>query len=599
MGDLQQLLKQYFGYDHFRPLQQDIIHDVLAGKDVFVLMPTGGGKSLCYQLPALKLPGLTLVISPLIALMKDQVDGLKANGVPAELINSSIDFNEIESVKAGVRNGKVKILYISPERLATDSFIEFLKEINLSLIAIDEAHCISEWGHDFRPDYRNLQDLKKIFTVPIIALTATATQKVQEDICKQLNLKEPKIFVSSFNRENLQLHVLPKKGLLPQLTALLDKYSGESTIVYCFSRKKTEQLAEDLRAKGFKALPYHAGLTDIQRQKHQEAFVRDEVDIIVATIAFGMGIDKPDVRLVVHETFPKTLEGYYQEVGRAGRDGLKSECVMFYSYGDVRNHQFFIDQLEDAKAKEASMRKLRLVIDFAENFACRRQFILRYFGENHQGNCHGCDNCLRVADKFDATEIAQKILSCVYRLGNRFGKGHVVDVLRGQSNPRIESWKQNKLAIFGIAAEHSRDELMQLIDSLIICDFLERSEGQYPVLAVSNKGLVFLKDRQSIELPKPRITPKVTKTQERTHKKLAPTGDFDQELFEKLRVLRKSLADEKSVPPFVIFGDVSLRAMAKSFPKTPDQFLEIHGVGQSKLEKFGEDFMQIIRGHNS
>ncbi|MBU0959636.1 MAG: ATP-dependent DNA helicase, partial [Nanoarchaeota archaeon] len=397
---MKDLLKKYFGYDRFRSMQKEIINHTIQGKDSLVIMPTGAGKSLCYQIPALKFEGLTLVISPLISLMKDQVDSLNANGISAEYINSSLSFEEIEDIKERIQEGKVKMLYVAPERLALDSFKLFLASIQISLIAIDEAHCISEWGHDFRQEYRNLRFLKDSFsTVPIIALTATATLKVKEDILKQLSLNNPQIFVSSFNRENLNLIVRRKKNTFNQILNLLKKHKNESVIIYCFSRKDSEKIAQNLRENGFNALPYHAGLGNEVRKKNQEMFIKDKVNIIVATIAFGMGIDKPDVRLIIHHTFSKTLESYYQEIGRAGRDGLPSDCVLFYSYGDKRKHEFFIKQIMDEFVQKKSRDQLRIMMNYCDCTYCRRRYILRHFGEYMQeSNCNGCDICLDIPE---------------------------------------------------------------------------------------------------------------------------------------------------------------------------------------------------------
>lgn len=404
-------------------MQEEIIENVLAGRDSFVLMPTGGGKSLCYQLPALKLSGITLVISPLIALMKDQVDFLKASGIAAEFLNSSLPFNEIQRIQNEALDGKIKILYIAPERMASGGFENFLKNLKPGLIAVDEAHCISEWGHDFRPDYRNLKKLKNIFPgAPIIALTATATEKVRQDILSQLNLKNPKVFISSFNRENLLFRVVEKRNAFEKLLRLLKGREKESAIIYCFSRKDTENLAAELRAEGFAALPYHAGLDNAKRKKTQELFIKDKINIITATIAFGMGIDKPNIRLVVHYTFPKSLEGYYQEVGRAGRDGLPAECVMFYTYADTRKHEYFLNDITDENLRRKAEKKLREVMEYAELNSCRRKYLLEYFGEKYASeNCAGCDSCLAKKETFDAAIIVQKILSAVIRTGQRFG----------------------------------------------------------------------------------------------------------------------------------------------------------------------------------
>jgi len=434
MSNINELLKTHFGYDEFRPLQEEIIHNVLDKKDSLVLMPTGGGKSLCYQLPALTFEGITLVISPLIALMKDQVDSLKENGISAAYINSSLSTAEISEIKYKVMNNGVKILYIAPERLAMNEFRDFLNNIIIDLVAVDEAHCISEWGHDFRPEYRNLKKLKTLFPgVPIIALTATATRRVSDDIVRQLSLEDGGIFTSSFNRENLSFSILRKKDAFDKLVKLLEKHKGESAIIYCFSRKDTETIAESLKTEGFNAMPYHAGLDQETRANTQDRFVKDKIDIIVATIAFGMGIDKPDIRLVVHYTFPKTLEGYYQEIGRAGRDGLPSRCVMFYSYGDTIKHDFFIKKIEDEAAQNHAREKLDQVVNYCEIPDCRRKYLLKYFDEDYKkDNCKGCDNCLSEKITFDATIVAKKILSAIIRTNNRFGRNYIVDVLKGR-----------------------------------------------------------------------------------------------------------------------------------------------------------------------
>ncbi len=425
------LLKSHFGYDHFRPLQEEIIANVLSQRDCLVVMPTGGGKSLCFQLPALCFDGLTLVVSPLIALMKDQVDSLKANGIAAEFINNTLSRAEITRVQTQAQKGLLKILYLAPERLALSRFGHFLRTLDVNLIAIDEAHCISEWGHDFRPDYRNLNALRRDFpAAPLIALTATATDRVRQDIVIQLGLQRGQTFLSSFNRANLTFLVQPKRTAFSKLLELLRRHKNEAAIIYCFSRKDTEGLAADLSVNGLQALPYHAGLDNDLRKETQEKFIRDEVPIIVATIAFGMGIDKPDVRLVVHYDLPKSVEGYYQETGRAGRDGLPSECVLYYSYGDKVKQDYFIDRIEDDTERENARRKLARVIELCELQTCRRKYLLEYFGEKwEEDECGGCDVCLTSREEFDATEIAQKVLSAVIRTGERFGVGHVSGVV--------------------------------------------------------------------------------------------------------------------------------------------------------------------------
>jgi len=600
---MKQLLKTYFGYDEFRPLQAEVIEHVLAGKDSFVLMPTGGGKSLCYQLPALKFKGLTLVVSPLIALMKDQVDALKTNGILAEYINSSLLPAQIQQIKERIVTGEIKILYIAPERLATMEFKIFLKSVNVKLIAIDEAHCISQWGHDFRPEYRNLKLFKNEFpNVPIIALTATATPKVQEDIIKQLSLDKPKSFISSFNRENLAMIVARKKGAFEKLLGLLEKHKNESAIVYCFSRKDTEKIAKSLQAEGFKALPYHAGLNAETRKKNQELFIKDEALIIVATIAFGMGIDKPDVRLVVHYTFPKTIEGYYQEIGRAGRDGLPSECVLFYSYGDVRKHEFFINQMKDYDEKESSREKLRQIIEYCETINCRRKHVLEYFGEEYivsavdgvgdKKSCEACDVCLSPSLMFDATKISQKIISGVIRTGSRFGRNYIADVLLGKDTEQIIRNQHNELSVFGIVQDYNKDELNEIMKSLTSFKFLQISTGQYPTVAVTQKGIMFLKQKEYLELPK--VNEALKGREEGTLRK---RFKYDLDLFEKLRKLRKQIADQNSVPPFMIFSDVSLQEMTRYFPSDKDSFVKIQGVGMKKLESFSEMFLTVINNY--
>lgn len=587
-------LKTHFGYDKFLPLQEDIINTVLAGRDAFVLMLTGGGKSLCYQLPALRFKGLTLVISPLIALMKDQVDSLQANGIAAAYLNSALSYEHQQEIQMQANRGEIKILYVAPERLATASFQNFLKHLHISLIAIDEAHCISEWGHDFRPDYRNLRKLREQFpNIPLIALTATATERVREDIVEQLNLKNAKQFVSSFNRSNLSYFVEPKSNSFGRLCELLEKHKGKSAIVYCFSRKNTEKISADLQAEGFDALPYHAGLDATMRRQTQEKFTRDQVSIIVATIAFGMGIDKPDVRLIVHANLPKTLEGYYQETGRAGRDGLPSECILFYSYGDKFKQDFFIDQIEDEGERMQAREKLSQVIGFCELSSCRRKHVLEYFGEKwDKDNCDSCDNCIVPKEEFDATEVAQKILSAVIKTGERFGGSYVIEVLKGARSQVIIDRGHERLSVFGIVKDFKKDELRRIVHILLAKGLLEKRGEQYPTLCVPDVGRKFLNNRESIMLPKMFSAADTVKLKDVLELK------YEVELFEQLRVLRKRIAEQKGVPPFVIFGDKALQEMSYYLPQSLEGFSKISGVGAQKLEQFGKIFLPLIMDYS-
>ncbi|NQW17291.1 MAG: DNA helicase RecQ [Chloroflexi bacterium] len=591
---LKSLLKSRFGFDEFLPLQEDIVTNVLAGKDSLVLMPTGAGKSLCYQLPALCLDGLTLVISPLIALMKDQVDALNANGIAAALVNSTVSPQDNEAALQRAVRGELNILYVAPERLPMPRFRQFLNTVTPSLIAVDEAHCISEWGHDFRPDYRNLKSLRQAFEgVPVIALTATATEKVREDIVDQLDLHTAQRFVSGFNRPNLTYTVRPKTRAFDQLLALLRRHEKESAIIYCFSRKDTEHIAERLSANGIDAMPYHAGLERDLRRDTQERFIRDEVPVIVATIAFGMGIDKPDVRLVVHYSLPKTLDGYYQETGRAGRDGLPSDCVLFFSFGDKMNQDYFIKQIEDPVERAQVSEKLDQMVAFCETRKYRRAFLLRYFGDIwDQENCGGCDVCLGVSgesgEEFDATIISQKILSAMIRTGERFGANHIVDVLRGSRAKRVLELKHDELSVYGLATDFSGDDLKEIFGLLQGEGFVAKAQGEYPTFYVSETGRSFLKSGATLKLRKP--------VRDYSPVPSSRSGDLDyyRALFELLRSLRKRIADHRGVPAFVIFGDVALQEMAYYLPQTREAFAAISGVGETKLEELGDEFIKVI-----
>ena len=588
------LLKRYFGYDEFLPLQEEIITSVLNGEDALVLMPTGGGKSLCYQLPALRFDGLTLVVSPLIALMKDQVDALKSNGIPAAFINSTLPFAELLRVQEQALQGVLKILYVAPERLSLPNFQTFLTRLKVSLVAVDEAHCISVWGHDFRPDYRRLGDIRNAFPgVPFLALTATATERVRRDILDQLHLNKPRQFIASFNRANLSYGVLPKnRDSFEVLVDHLQKHKGESSIIYCSSRKETESLAAQLRKDGFDAHPYHAGLDNETRRQTQEDFIRDRVSIIVATIAFGMGIDKPNIRLLVHYDLPKSLEGYYQETGRAGRDGLPSDCVLLYNYGDAAKQEFFIEQVEDESERRNARQKLGQVVDFCQLQSCRRKYILSYFGEAwNKANCEGCDFCLVPREEFDATIIAQKFLSAVYRTNGRFGLNHVISVLRGANTKTIRQWDHKKLSVYGIAKEHSVNELKEIAGLLIAEGLLAKNSQEYATFGVTESGMHFLTSRESLVLTR------LKREEEKASSASRAALDYDQGLFDTLRDLRSRLAVERGVPPYVVFGDVTLQQMAYYLPQSSESLSRIPGVSDSKLQQFGDRFLSVVREH--
>jgi ATP-dependent DNA helicase RecQ len=594
--ELLPLLKQYFGFTSFRPLQEEIIRDSLAGKDTFALLPTGGGKSLCFQLPALTRDGLTVVVSPLIALMKDQVDALQASGIAATFLNSSLNADESRKRLRGLHNGEFRLLYVAPERLMLSGFLSDLQKWNVQLIAIDEAHCISEWGHDFRPEYRQISELRKHFpNVPFMALTATATGRVREDIVSHLKLHEPKCYVASFNRPNLTYRVLAKNKPYDQLLAFLRARPKESGIVYCISRKTTESVAQRLSEDGVKAKPYHAGLTPKERSEHQELFLRDDVRVVCATIAFGMGINKPNVRFVVHYDLPKNIEGYYQETGRAGRDGLPGECVLLFSPGDAVKQTMFIDEKPNPQEQQIAREQLQQMVHYAECANCRRAELLAYFGEEFSADgCGACDNCLSPRATFDGTLAAQKFLSCVYRIRekNSFGVGlnHVVEVLTGADTEKIRKWGDEKLSTYGIGKEHNRPEWAAIGRELIRLGFLRQTTGKFSVLELTDEGRAALKERKKVTLTKPVTAPE---------KQARHVGEIacDEALFERLRELRKKIADERDVPAYIIFSDVSLRQMARNYPESENDFARISGIGEKKLREFGEVFLNEIALH--
>lgn len=589
-------LKQYFGFSSFRPLQAEIIADALAGRDVLAVLPTGGGKSLCFQLPALIRPGLTVVVSPLIALMKDQVDALQAAGVAATFLNSSLNAGESRPRLRGLHQGEYRLLYVAPERLLLAGFLDDLRKWNVSFIAIDEAHCISEWGHDFRPEYRQIATLRERFPgVPVMALTATATGRVREDIVQQLHLERGSTYVASFNRPNLTYRVVGKTGAYEQMLAYLRARPRESGIVYVMARKTAEDLARKLSADGVKALPYHAGIEGPERSRNQEAFLRDEVRVVCATIAFGMGINKPNVRFVIHYDLPKNIEGYYQETGRAGRDGLPGECLLMFSPGDRVKQMRFIDEKPDPKERENARAQLEQMIHYAEVASCRRAFLLGYFGEKTAGeNCGGCDNCRSPRATWDGTIATQKFLSCVYRIHEKSGFGvgitHVVEVLCGADTDKIRKFGHETLSTYNIGGEHTRAEWGAIGRELVRLGLLFQNPEKFHTVEITAAGRTALKTRAPITLTRPVAAPAAE------NHRIGEIG-CDEALFEKLRALRKQLADDRAVPSYIIFSDVALRQMARFYPQTAGEFSRISGVGEKKLHEFGEAFLGEIAAH--
>ena len=590
-------LKQTFGYSEFRPLQRQIIETSLEGRDVFALLPTGGGKSLCFQLPALLRQGLTVVVSPLIALMKDQVDQLQATGVAATFLNSTLDYAEARARLRGLHNGEYRLLYAAPERLMLDDWKANLRSWKIAALAIDEAHCISEWGHDFRPEYRQLAELRALLPeVPIMALTATATTRVRTDIVSHLSLRDPAVFVASFNRPNLTYHVMPKNQPLRQVLNFIAKREDESGIIYCATRAGAERVAASLASRGLAALAYHAGLESPLRAKNQELFLRDEARIICATIAFGMGINKPNVRWVIHYDLPKNVEGYYQETGRAGRDGLPADCLLLFSAGDAAKQAHFIEEMSAPQEQQAARSQLRQMIHYAECSTCRRRELLAYFGEESVPRCSGCDNCLEPRATYDGTTVSQKFLSCVYRIrqSSRFGTGinHVIEVLTGADTEKVRRWNHNRLTTYGIGADLDRAEWGAIGRELLRQGYLSQSEGEFPIVEITASGLDALRSRKIIRLTRPLVRPKSKRPARRDGE-----IECDEILFGRLRELRKRFADKRGVPAYVIFGDATLREMARRYPATKEAMSAVFGVGERKLHEFGEAFAAEVAAH--
>ena len=593
---LRRALREFFGFDRFKGQQEAIIESICEGQDTFVIMPTGAGKSLCYQLPAVISPGTAIIISPLIALMKNQVDAVRAfsgtDGI-AEFLNSSLTKAELKRVRANVDAGITKMLYVAPESLVKQENLDFLHDHQISFVAVDEAHCISEWGHDFRPEYRNIRQMvKAIGDVPLIALTATATEKVQNDIIKNLQMTNARLFKSSFNRPNLFYEMRPKVDAVKSIVRYIKENAGKSGIIYTLSRKKTEELAEILRANDIKAVPYHAGLESAQRVKNQDDFLMEEIDVIVATIAFGMGIDKPDVRFVIHYDIPKSIESYYQETGRAGRDGLPGDCILLFSAVDAAKQTHFIDEMSNPKEKQIARDQLNLMLRYAECPTCRRRELLNYFAENYSvPNCEACDNCIQPRETYDATTQAQKLLSCAYRVRQvgRFGVGlnHLIEILTGADTEKIRRWGHDQLTTYGIGKEFSRSEWSAIGRELLRAGLLAQDTGQFPTISLSPEGLDALKSRRVIVLTKTMAVKKVA----------APrAGEIacDETLFDRLRKLRKKLADERAVPAYVIFGDNTLRHMAREYPTKVADLRFIEGISERKQSEFGDAFVAEV-----
>ncbi len=590
-----EILKDYFGYSGFRSHQQKAIDNTLAGKDTFVLMPTGGGKSLCYQVPALAMEGTAIVISPLIALMKDQVDALRTNGITAAYLNSSQTSAEQYTVMEQLRQGNLKLLYIAPEKLSTEDayFIRLLQHIKISLFAIDEAHCVSHWGHDFRPDYLSLSKLKDAFRdIPFIALTASADEITRVDIIKQLKLDRPEVLVASFDRPNISYYVQPKKNTFLNVLQYLNEHGEDSGIIYCLSRKNTESLAAQLQEQGINARYYHAGMDARERAVVQEHFIKDRIRVIVATIAFGMGIDKSNVRFVIHTDLPKNIESYYQETGRAGRDGLPSEALLFYSPGDIMKLRNFISAEQDEQQAAVMITKLNQMAAFAENKSCRRQYLLNYFGEQHPGNCSSCDYCMSSLEVNDVTIEAQKVLSAVKRLKERYGKNLVIDFLRGSKSIKISDWMRS-LPTYGAGAEHPKEFWLHLIQHMLRNKLLAESAPPYSVLQLTDKShdVLFRQEKVTIETIKEKAVAVQTVQVEE-----AP---LESDLFAALRTRRRQLAEEEHVPPYVIFSDNTLSEMARYLPQTRADLEWINGCGKYKIERYGSAFLVVIREYCS
>ena len=590
-------LKEFFGYTSFWGNQETVIRNILSGRNTFVIMPTGAGKSLCYQLPAMVREGLAIVISPLIALMKNQVDQLNAYGIDARFLNSTLSKGEITRLKKDCITGSVKLLYVAPESLNKEENITFLQKVKINFVAIDEAHCISEWGHDFRPEYRKIKVMiAQLGEMPVIALTATATPKVQLDIQKNLQMEEADVFISSFNRKNLYYEVRPKKETKKQLIRFLKEHKGKSGIIYCLSRKKVEEIAQLLNVNGFSAAPYHAGLDPDVRIKNQDDFLNEEVDIICATIAFGMGIDKPDVRFVVHYDVPKSLEGYYQETGRSGRDGLEGICLMFYSHNDLNKLEKF-NKDKTVQERENARVLLQEMEFYAESPVCRRRQLLHYFGEEFtQANCGSCDNCVHPRERYDGTDSVKTVLEATRQTNERFGLNHLVNVIRGTEDEYVKSYGHFDLPIYGTGGDEEADFWKSVVRQALIYQYLEKDIDNIGVLRLTEKGKKFLVKPHPIELARDHdFTTAIEDEEVSSDRAPAVTKSYDERLFEMLKNLRKQVARHKNLPPYVIFQDPSLEEMATTYPTNEEDLAAVNGVGMGKVRKFGKDFLELIQ----